>query len=154
MEAHVPKIRVPRLTPVLSLIKFPSTQNRETIALNDLHLAEIGVLRSELNSVIDRMNGNENFAAGTISAIFAFVLTVQTSIISLVLSIMALVVAGIGIRRYYEVRVHSKRSMTTLRLWKRSSIRKVGGPFIMRRQSPIPHRGVTPEPVVIFGRRS
>ena len=73
----------------------------------DLHLAEIGALRSELNSVIDRMNGNENFSTGTISAIFAFVLTTEISIISLVLALMSLIIVFIGLQRYTELRTHA-----------------------------------------------
>lgn len=70
----------------------------------DLRLAEIGALRSEINSVIDRMNGNENFSAGTISAIFAFILTHDITLVSLVLALLTLIVVFIGTRRSDEMR--------------------------------------------------
>lgn len=75
----------------------------------ELHLAEVGTLRGELNSVVDRMNGNENFSAGTVSAIFAFVLSTETSMISLVLSFLSLPIVFIGLRRYTELRAHTKK---------------------------------------------
>ena len=76
---------------------------------NELHLAEIGTLRGELNSVIDRMNGNENFSAGTVSAIFAFVLSTQISMISLVLTLLSLIIIFVGVRRYTELRAHARK---------------------------------------------
>ncbi|MEM8790533.1 MAG: hypothetical protein AAGE80_02860 [Pseudomonadota bacterium] len=75
----------------------------------ELHLVEVGTLRGELNSVIDRMNGNENFSAGTVSAIFAFVLSTEISVISLVLSFLSLIIIFIGLRRYTELRAHSRK---------------------------------------------
>ena len=75
----------------------------------ELYLTEIGTLRGELNSVIDRMNGNENFSAGTISAIFAFVLSTQITMISLVLSLLSLTIIFVGYRRYEELRTHAQK---------------------------------------------
>ncbi|KIC44985.1 hypothetical protein RA28_10790 [Ruegeria sp. ANG-S4] len=77
--------------------------------LKELQLAEIGSLRGEVNSVIDRMNGNENFSAGTVSAIFAFILSTETTLISLVLALLSLVIVFIGIRRYSELRAHARK---------------------------------------------
>jgi hypothetical protein len=73
-----------------------------------LYIAEIGALRGELNSVIDRMNGNENFSVGTVSAIFAFILTTSVSLISLVLALFSLIIVFIGMRRYFELRKHAR----------------------------------------------
>lgn len=75
----------------------------------ELHLAELGALRGELNSVIDRMNRNENFSAGTVSAIFAFVLSTEISLISFVLSLLSLIIIFIGVRRYSELRAHARK---------------------------------------------
>jgi uncharacterized membrane protein len=74
-----------------------------------LQLVELQSLRAELNSVIDRMNSNENFAAGSISAIFAFVLSQPISIISLFLGVASILILLIGERRYRELRFHIRK---------------------------------------------
>ncbi|MEO0624155.1 MAG: hypothetical protein AAFU49_13430 [Pseudomonadota bacterium] len=78
----------------------------EAQALRALRLEEISSLRAELNATIDRMNGNENFAAGAVSAIFAFVLSNQISLLSIVLTGLALAVSLLGIARFYELKGH------------------------------------------------
>ena len=76
---------------------------------NDLLLTELSSLRSEVNAVIDRMNGNENFSAGTISAVYAFILTNKITFVSTLLSLLSIVIVLIGMRRYFELRVHARK---------------------------------------------
>lgn len=61
----------------------------------------------ELNATIDRMNGNENFSAGAVSAIYAFVLSNTIGPISGLLAALALLVVGFGLVRYAELRRHA-----------------------------------------------
>lgn len=75
----------------------------------EFYSAEIGALRSELNSVIDRMNGNENFSAVTISAIFAFILSTTILLTILVLAFIYLIIVFIGVKRYSELRSHAHK---------------------------------------------
>lgn len=71
--------------------------------------AEIQALRAEQNSVIDRMNNNENFCAGTVSAVFAFIASAPGTPYRFVLAFAASLVLFVGCRRYYELLAHSKK---------------------------------------------
>jgi len=75
----------------------------------DLLLAELQTLRSELNSVIDRMNSNENFCAGTVSAIFAFMVSTGPFPMKFALALAGALVLLIGVRRYFELRQHTRK---------------------------------------------
>lgn len=72
-----------------------------------LLLEELISLRAELNATIDRMNGNENFSAGAVSAIFAFVLANDINALSVLMCALALMVSVVGALRYLELRRHA-----------------------------------------------
>lgn len=82
---------------------------------NELKMIEIPALRSELNSVIDRMNFNENFCISLISALTVVVLSetgfFQTDLPAarVGFSIMAVCVVIFGIRRHYECVRHVEK---------------------------------------------
>ena len=74
---------------------------------NRLAVAEIGALRNEVNSVVDRANGNENFCAGVVSAIFGFVaLNPDAKPAACGAIILGLLVVILGVRRYWELKTH------------------------------------------------
>lgn len=73
----------------------------------ELHIAEVGALRAELNSTVDRMSQNENFCMGLISGIYAFILSNDHGAISAILSILSIVVSLLGSVRYFQLRRHT-----------------------------------------------
>lgn len=74
-----------------------------------LKLLELSSLRSEVNAVIDRMNSNENFCAGTVSAILAFVLSTPNQPSRWAIAAAAAVVLAVCVRRYVELRAHARK---------------------------------------------
>lgn len=80
----------------------------------ELYAAEIQALRGEINSAVDRINGNENFSTVTISGIYAFILTNNITLISLILSVISLIVVCIGAWRYHELICHVRKLDTYL----------------------------------------
>lgn len=71
--------------------------------------AELVALRAELNAVVDRMNGNENFATGVVSAAIGFLAVHPATALGPAVSLAALFATLVGLRRYVELRAHVRK---------------------------------------------
>jgi hypothetical protein len=73
----------------------------------DLALAEVGSLRAELNSVIDRINSNENVCGGAVGGLA--LLHGASFLPAWSIVVLALGITAMGWRRFHELRVHMDR---------------------------------------------
>ncbi|MEM1313220.1 MAG: hypothetical protein AAGI51_01605 [Pseudomonadota bacterium] len=76
------------------------------VVTSRLDEAEIGALRAELNACVDRMNSNENFCVGLVTAVVGFLAATPTAGLGVPLSIAATFGVLVGVRRYCEIRAH------------------------------------------------
>jgi hypothetical protein len=84
-----------------------SNHGQTTQPDRDLALAEVGSLRAELNSVIDRINSNENVCGGAVGGLA--LLHGASALPGWSVVVLALCITAMGWRRFYELRVHMDR---------------------------------------------